>query len=378
MTKITLSPNRYFLKDGKPFFYLADTAWCAFQHLSTEEFRRYAETRVAQGFTVVQISALPLSFGSGKWHPFAKRGESYDYSSINIEYFDHAVEILKTALGLGLLPCVHLLWVDYVPDTWGASRPIPEDLLEPLLKVMLGRFAPYSPFFSVTGDTRFETPRVIRYYRTALDLISGIAPDAQTTMHINPDCFPPKELTDHRAYTFATYQSGHGDSDWIWRIDGFSKSFAEKLPEYPLINNEPCYEDIGHYLNKAERFTAKDVRHAAWRSILGGASAGITYGAHGIWQCRLPGYPMFGEETWGESTDIFTALDFPGAKSVCELRRIFEAEDLFGLRPTEIAGDHITAVDARGKRKITYFPDKAVIPDGAKVWRFEDDALIIR
>lgn len=382
MIKITINPaDRCFMKGNEPFFYLADTAWCAFQHISADEFRRYARKRAEQGFTAVQISALPLSFNTGDWHPFEKVGDSYDYSRINTDYFDHATELLKIALEAGLMPCIHLLWVEYVPDTWGCSRPIPEEYLEPILSYMIERFAPYTPFFSVSGDTRFETSRVVRYYKTALDLIKAIAPDALTTLHINPECFPPRELTDHPAYSFASYQSGHGDGDWLSKIDGFSEAFGRKLPGYPLVNTEPCYEDIGHYLNKSLRFKAADIRHAAWRSILGGASAGIAYGAHGVWQCRLPEYPMFGEETWGKSADIFSALEFPGASSICEMKRIFTSERLWGLKPSECCQEYISAVsEYAGKaRTVTYYPDitGVHIPEGAKLYRFGKDALVI-
>lgn len=48
----------------------------------------------------MQLSALGLSFNTGNWHPFEKVGDSYDYSRINTDYFDHATELLKTALDL--------------------------------------------------------------------------------------------------------------------------------------------------------------------------------------------------------------------------------------------------------------------------------------
>lgn len=368
--------KRCFLRDGRPFFYLADTAWCAFSHLSEEEFTRYAKKRAAQGFTVIQMSALPLSVGTAKIHPFEKCGGQYDFSKINEAYFDYAVKLCRIAIDEGLIPCIHLVWVSYMPDSWGTEMPIPEENFAPLVRFMLEKFAPVTPLFSLSGDTRFESERVVRYYKTALDIAEEIAPDALFTMHINPDCYPPEELMSHPMYGFASYQSGHGDRDWLSRIAPFSEKFLRDKPTMPLVNTEPCYEGIGHYLNKAERFSAADVRCAAMFSLLTGASAGIGYGAHGVWQCRLSDMIQFGEETWGPASDIFTALEMPGAYDMGAIRGIFENEELFGLIP-KCVGDGCVTAESNGKT-VTYLTSADDIPDGEGVYRFGHDALVIR
>src|SRR3954468_20357102 len=45
-------------EDGKPFFYLADTAWELFHRLDRKDAAEYLKTRAAQGYTVVQAVAL--------------------------------------------------------------------------------------------------------------------------------------------------------------------------------------------------------------------------------------------------------------------------------------------------------------------------------
>ena len=49
--RLHVSTNGRFLEydDGKPFFYLADTAWELFHRLNREEATRYLEDRVARG-----------------------------------------------------------------------------------------------------------------------------------------------------------------------------------------------------------------------------------------------------------------------------------------------------------------------------------------
>ena len=44
--------------DGRPFFYLADTAWSLFHRLTREEADLYLRNRAAKGFTVVQAVSL--------------------------------------------------------------------------------------------------------------------------------------------------------------------------------------------------------------------------------------------------------------------------------------------------------------------------------
>ena len=52
--QFTVSENKHFiLRDGKPFFWLADTGWELFHRLNREQADDYLERRSAQGFTVI-------------------------------------------------------------------------------------------------------------------------------------------------------------------------------------------------------------------------------------------------------------------------------------------------------------------------------------
>ncbi|RYY22271.1 MAG: DUF4038 domain-containing protein, partial [Chitinophagaceae bacterium] len=58
--QLQVSENQRFLvtKDGKPFFWLGDTAWELFHRLSREEADTYLKNRADKGFTVIQAVAL--------------------------------------------------------------------------------------------------------------------------------------------------------------------------------------------------------------------------------------------------------------------------------------------------------------------------------
>lgn len=54
--QLKISDNHKYLitKEGKPFFWLGDTAWELFHRLSREEADTYLKDRAAKGFTVIQ------------------------------------------------------------------------------------------------------------------------------------------------------------------------------------------------------------------------------------------------------------------------------------------------------------------------------------
>lgn len=63
LPRLRVSDNHRFLVDvsGKPFFYLADTAWELFHRLNREEALLYLDTRARQGFTAIQAVAIANS-----------------------------------------------------------------------------------------------------------------------------------------------------------------------------------------------------------------------------------------------------------------------------------------------------------------------------
>ena len=75
---LRVSENHRFLvtTDGRPFFWLGDTAWELFHRLNREEAAVYLADRAGKGFTVIQAVALaeldglstPNASGRGPLH----------------------------------------------------------------------------------------------------------------------------------------------------------------------------------------------------------------------------------------------------------------------------------------------------------------------
>ena len=332
--------NNCLVTNGKPFFYLSDTAWMAFQKLSLLEYQEYLHFRRVQRFSVMQFSVLPISHDTSNsaddLEPFALRADgTRDFFSYNTEYFDKAEEIIRMTVEAGLVPCLHLLWVNYIPDTWGAERSpdtvMPFAAVEPFLTYVLGRYAKYKPLYSISGDTKFETEQVVDYYVHALAVVKRLDPEGLTTLHLNPEGFPPKRLMNDENYDFYTYQSSHGrdNQDLTYK---HAKYYHTQEIRRPVINTEPCYEGHGHGFVYG-RFSQFEVRRATWHSLLAGAKAGIGYGAHGVWSFHKRGDSFTSVEFSNVPYDWRTSLRFLGAWDVSYARFLFEEYGLFAIEP---------------------------------------------
>lgn len=66
--------------DGRPFFYLGDTAWELFHRLHREEVDHYRCRRAAQGFTLIQAEAVGEFAAEGQREVLAPTpGENLDW-----------------------------------------------------------------------------------------------------------------------------------------------------------------------------------------------------------------------------------------------------------------------------------------------------------
>lgn len=330
---ITVSKNkRSFERDKKPFFYLADTVWSAFTNVSLEEWEYYLTQRKYQGFNVLQINTLPQWDRSGSdlnLYPFpTEDNQVFRFSTWNQEYFDWAKVMCRMAAEKGFELALVLLWSNYVPDTW-ASRlkdcnVMEYDFLEELVDKQYETFDEFKPVYIISGDTDFDTDRSIAYYKKVMDRICQLSPDTLKTLHIKGRLEEiPEVFLDQM--DFYMYQSGHNAQNPAMPYL-LARRYYDEYPKKPVINSEPCYEQMGFSRQMYGRFSRRDIRRAAWLSVLSGACAGITYGAHGVWSWHKAG-KAFGS-LLGEGFDApmpwEDAVKFPGAWDYGYLKYLFE------------------------------------------------------
>ena len=96
--QLRVSANNRFLQtaDGKPFFWLGDTAWELFHRLSREEAEKYLKNRADKGFTVIQAVALAELDGLHDPNAYGEIPlENDDPTKPREAYFQHVDFIIK-------------------------------------------------------------------------------------------------------------------------------------------------------------------------------------------------------------------------------------------------------------------------------------------
>lgn len=386
MRKITIAPDQAsFLKDGKPFFYLADTIWSAFTSITDEEWEYYLNYRAQQKFNVLQINILPQwdrCWSPCNCTPFPMKSDgvfAFD-GEMNEAYFMHAKKMCKMAVDKGFQLALVVLWSNFVPGTW-ASRIIddnimPKTLIPSYCKKVAEVFNEFEPIYIISGDTDFDDEETVEYYRLALNEMKKNSPDTLKTMHIKGRyTYLPKYFAQN--LDFYMFQTGH-NSSFPEKPYTMPTEFETSYPKKPLLNAEPCYEQMGYSGNKYGRFDQFAIRRAAWMSILSGASAGITYGAHGVWNWQQIGRslnPAMGEgfdaaKPWQE------ALHFSGAWDYSFIHTLLEEKNVRTLVPQKVILNHSEeirmAATPDGRVSFIYAPHNTEIKvsmnlDGYKV-----------
>jgi hypothetical protein len=347
--KLKITENRRYLQyeNGKPFFYLGDTAWELFHRLNREEATQYLTNRAQKGFTVIQAVVLAQLGGLTVPNPYGDLPLiGGDPAKPNEAYFRHVDFIVNKAEELGM-------FVGMLP-TWGSHWALGKAAFNATNARQYGRFlgARYkekSIIWILGGDrsiTNDEERAIID--AMAAGLTEGDGGAHLRTFHpIGPGLSSIK-LHDAPWLDFNMFQSSHAARD---HDNGLyvERDYALK-PAKPTMDGEPRYEGIpvGFYNRGAsgmERFDDYDARQAAYWSLLAGA-CGHTYGNNNIWQMYKPGVggesdatrrDLFGgpRSVIGANIPWYEALDHPGAFQMRYVRRLFESLPFTRLAPDQ-------------------------------------------
>jgi hypothetical protein len=211
------------------------------------------------------------------------------------------------------------------------ERIMPLERVVPYVEHVARLFGPFDPVFIVSGDTDIDSPKTKQYYLLALETLKRNCPDALTTMHLGPETDLPEEFVSSRHLDFYMYQSGHRHTTQHYPYY-LAQRFYQKPVKRPVVNGEPCYEH--HYFGgQYGRYNAFNVRKAIWQSLLSGAKAGVTYGAHGLWAWYREGKPFLNETFGGRPHAWRKGLEYKGAWDASFAKWIFETFGLFDLEP---------------------------------------------
>lgn len=320
-------------KDGKPFLYLADTAWEMFHRLSREEAGRYLEDRASKGFNVVQAVAL-AEFG-GLTIP-NRDGElpleDNDPARPREAYFRTVDAMVQRSGELGLYVALVPTWGDKVNKKWGQGPEIftPENAR--VFGEWLGRrYRDSAIIWIIGGDRQIENERHREIWRAmAAGLRAGDEGRHLMTYHPSGGRTSSEFVHSEPWLDFNMMQSGHAARNAAnWRK--IAKDLALTPPK-PTLDGEPCYEDhpVRGDKTKTQWFGEWDVRKLCYWGLFAGA-AGHTYGTHSIWGFwTKPEDHIADQRTpWPE------ALKLPGATQVGLARRLLESRPLGGRLPAQ-------------------------------------------
>lgn len=355
LKNLKVSPNHRYLvtSDGKPFFYLADTAWELFHRLNREDAERYLFQRSHQGFTVIQ--AVVLAEFNGLTEPNAYGHlplKNSDPTQAQEEYFKHVDWIVNKANEKGLYVGMLPTWGDKVNKKWGVGPEIFTPANARVYGEFLGkRYKNSGIIWILGGDRPVEKPVHLEIWKAmAAGLRAGDGGAHLVTYH------PMGGGSSRQYFTgsddildFHAQQNGHNIDTPV--ADRITKDY-QATPTKPILDMEPLYE--GHPIDfkpkEKGHSNAADIRKFAYWSVFSG-SCGHTYGHHSMWQFhKLDGKPINSPIAyWNE------AIHFPGANQMQHLRKLIESRPYL----TRIPAPELLLHPGAGGKRIVATRDQA-------------------
>ena len=334
--QFSISPNKhYLLKDGKPFFWMGDTAWELFHRLNRQDADRYLKHRSEQGFTVIQAVALAEFDGLNTPNAYGEKPlVGNDPEKPNEKYFEHVDYVIDKAasynLNIALLPT----WGDKIDkDKWGIGPLVFNEKNAAIYATWLAnRYKNRNNIIWILGGDR--NPRnehdVAIWHAMGEAIMKATDNKALITYHCQPNEQGSAEwFRNEPWFGFNMFQNGHCRD--VANYDKILNSYNSK-PTRPVIDGEPLYEDHPVCFNVQDLGTssAYDVRKYAYLDLFAGAF-GHTYGCHDIWQMYSPAR----EGINGPHYYWTVAMDLPGATQMKYVRKLIESHPLLDRVPDQ-------------------------------------------
>jgi hypothetical protein len=321
--------------DGTPFFWLADTGWNAAMLSTPDEWQHYVTTRSRQRFTAVQWVATQWRAAPEGDRVKERAFTGHERIAVNPTFFQRLDEKAAALNRAGLLNVPVLLWAISGGATPAVNpgHSLPEDQAIRLAQYMVARWQGHDVVWLLPGDGDYRGDRADKWKRIGR-AVFGDSPHAPVSLHPGGMHWVLREFQHESWLDIHGYQSGHGDDDKTlrWMTDGPPATDWKTEPVRPFINLEPPYENHIAYQSRT-RISPHTVRRAVYWSLLGAPTAGVTYGAHGVWG-------------WDDGTKVPTdhansgiplhwrqALTMPGAEQMAHVAALFTSLDFWRLRP---------------------------------------------
>ncbi|WP_026462906.1 glycoside hydrolase family 140 protein [Adhaeribacter aquaticus] len=339
-TNLRVSDNGRYLvyKNGKPFFYLGDTAWELFHRLNREEATTYLKNRAEKGFTAIQAVVLAEHDGLHDPNPYGQTPLiNDDPAKPNEAYFEHVDFIVNKAEELGLYIAMLPTWGDKVfKNKWGVGPEIfNTQNIYTYGKYLGNRYKNKKNIIWVIGGDRNprENSQDVEIWRSlAKGITEGVGGQENALMTYHPQ--PQKEGSSSTWFQqddwldFNMFQTGHCPDVKVWELMGGDYN---RTPVKPTMDGEPLYEEIPVCFDTKNGYAqVVDIRRRAYISLFAGAH-GFTYGCNNIWQMYAPGR----KPTINPTRFWYESLDLPGANAMTDVRKLIESRPMLDRVPDQ-------------------------------------------
>jgi hypothetical protein len=369
---LKVSENRRFLvtEQGKPFFWLGDTAWELFHRLDREAANSYLQQRAAQRFTIIQAVALAELDGLKDPNPYGHTPlADLDPTRPNEDYFQHVDWIVARANALGMYVGFLPTWGDKWNRKWGVGPEVFTPSNAEAFGEWLGRrYRDAAIVWILGGDRPVDNEGHKEITRAlARGLRRGDAGRHLMTWHPTGGAGSSQHFHDDDWLDFNMRQNGHV-AEFNGRYD-LTRADYNRTPVKPVLDGEPIYEDhpISFDAAKFGHSIAADVRRPLYWNLFQGAF-GHTYGHHSVWQMFDP---KRGKPVNNPLMPWYDAVQQPGANHMRHGRALIESRPFLtripapeivvpDAVPTSIPGTgrhHVAATrDSEGSFAMVYAP----------------------
>ncbi len=317
--------------DGSPFFWLACTAWNGTLKSTQKEWDDYLAHRKAHHYSVIQFVTTQWR-GAEVNSQLQKAFSGRRKITLNPAFFQHLDQKIDKINEYGLVAAPVLLWA--LPKGEGRSLSpgyaLPQEEAIKLARYMVARYGAHHVAWMLGGDGLYVSLFEQRWKNIGRAVFGEDHPGI-VVQHPMGRSWIGEAYADEDWLDVVGYQSSHGiESDTVnWINKGPMKKKWDKLPARPLINLEPCYEEIFF------RNTATHVRNASYWSLFATPVAGITYGANGIWPWIRKGEKILNHGSLSEKSPSTwrKSMDFPGSLQMGYLAEFMQQFAWWTLKP---------------------------------------------
>jgi len=333
--------------DGTAFFWLGDTWWkCLCKRLTWEGFQELTADRKAKGFSVVQIVCGPYpdeGMFEARWEN--EGGKPYltrDFSVVNPEYFTYSDRRIEHLVEAGIVPAIVGGWGRGDCDGMAMAGVAG---MKRHWRNLIARYGAYPTIWIIGGESGGPQWTEVARYVQKIDPYRHPA-----TVH--PFQSGRLSVTDETVIDFDMLQTGHGGWPAAATVIPKLQAAYDRQPAMPVVIGEHSYE--AHM----QTGFADVQRHVFWSSMLSG-SAGLTYGAAGVWHASVEGDPglarVYDFTTWKEG------MNFPGSTQLGLGKKLLEQYPWGQFEPRpEWVEEGCFAAGIPGEVRLIYLPRRNV------------------